>query len=273
MSESTFISNGASTVANREHTTGSGAQSRHGLRLAELTWEEATDAIQHLSVAVLPIGGGTKEHGPHLPCGTDQLVIEELADRVVQAAPVLLLPTLAYAYYPAFIEWPGSVSISASSFTGFVGDIVRSLYRHGIKRFLILDGGVSTHFPLRILANDLHNELGIEMAVTSIRGLGKEVEDQLSEQEGGGHADEMETSRMLAVRPDLVYMDKAVREVKDERPGIRGQDWTLKVAVAGRMTTRTGVNGDPTLATREKGEQLLSAMTRDILAFLESFAG
>ncbi len=80
-----------------------------GKRLAELTWEEARDVMATRPVALLPIGGGAKEHGPHLPCGTDQMVVEELARRVVEAYPVLLLPTLAYAYYPAFVEWPGSV--------------------------------------------------------------------------------------------------------------------------------------------------------------------
>ena len=66
-----------------------------GVRLAELTWEEAAAAVERCPVAVLPVGAGTKEHGPHLPCGTDLLVVEELARRVVEAAPVIVLPALA----------------------------------------------------------------------------------------------------------------------------------------------------------------------------------
>ncbi|HFE39355.1 MAG TPA: creatininase family protein, partial [Gammaproteobacteria bacterium] len=82
----------------------------HGVRLGDLTWEEAAEAVEQYPIVLLPIGGGAKEHGRHLPCGTDQMVVDELAERVLQAFPVLLLPTVAYAYYPAFVDWPGSVS-------------------------------------------------------------------------------------------------------------------------------------------------------------------
>ena len=243
----------------------------HGTRLSELTWEEARDIIQERPVALLPIGGGAKEHGPHLPCGTDQMVVEELARRVMEAHPVLLLPTLAYAYYPAFVDWPGSISVEAQHFIALTGDIIRSLARHGLDRFLILDGGVSTHAPLLILARDLHNELGIQVAVTNILGLGREVEEALAEQEAGGHADEMETSCMLAIRPDLVRTERAVKEILPPPPGAYGPSGVRKIALAGKMTTRSGINGDATLATREKGEALLAAMAQDILTFLEHF--
>ncbi len=244
----------------------------HGVRLSELTWQEAADAVKHYPVAVLPVGAGTKEHGPHLPCGTDLMVVEELARRVVEACPVILMPALPYGYFPAFVDWPGSVSIQPEHFTGVVGDIIRSLARHGTKKFLILDGGVSTFPPLRTLAMQLHLELGVQVALTNILGLGAEVEQEISEQSSGGHADEMETSNMLAIRPDLVKMDRAVKEVSVSIPSARGKGGVQKVYVAGKMTTKHGVNGDPTLAKREKGERLLAAMAQDIVDFLNEFA-
>lgn len=240
-----------------------------GVRLAELTWEEAAEAAKQYPIAVLPIGGGTKEHGPHLPCGTDLMVVEELARRVAEAAPVTLLPALAYAYYPAFVDWPGSISIAARHFTGMVADVVRSLARHGTKKFLLLDGGVSTHPPLQTLSRDLHQELGVYVAVTDIRGLGVKVKKEIAEQKSGGHADEIETSCMLAIRPDLVKMERAVKEFHDVVPGTRGKGGVIKVAIGGKMTTQSGINGDATLATAEKGEKVLAAMAQDIIAFLE----
>ena len=242
-----------------------------GIRLAEITWEEAIEAVSKYPVAMLPIGGGTKEHGPHLPLGTDLMVVEELARRVVEAAPVMLLPALAYAYYPAFVDWPGSVSIEARHFTDMVADIIRSLHRHGTRKFLILDGGVSTHPPLKTLSSDLHEELGIWVAVTNILGLGSEVYAEIEEQERGGHADEMETSCMLALRPDLVHMDRAVKEWRQGIPGAYGKDGVKKIHVGGKMRTKSGINGDATLATREKGEKALAAMAQDIITFVEHF--
>lgn len=243
-----------------------------GIRLAELTWEEAADAVEQYPIAMLPIGGGTKEHGPHLPLGTDMMVVDELAERVLQAYPVMLLPTLPYAYYPAFVDWPGSVSIEANHFKDMVGDIIRSLHRHGTKKFFILDGGVSTHYPLLTLARDLHNELGIYVAVTNILGLGSEVEEEIAEQESGGHADEMETSCMLVIRPDLVKMERAVKEFRRVMPGVMGANGVIKVSIGGKMRTQSGVNGDPTLATVEKGEQVLAAMAQDMVTYLKNFA-
>ncbi len=243
-----------------------------GVRLCELTWEEAAEAVQRYPIAVLPIGAGTKEHGPHLPCGTDLIVVEELARRVVDACPVILMPALPYGYFPAFVDWPGSVSVQPEHFMGIVGDIIRSLARHGTRKFLILDGGVSTFPPMRTLAMELHNELGIEVAVTNILGLGSEVEKQISEQEFGGHADEMETSNMLTIRPDLVKLSRAVKEASATLPSARGTGGVQKVYLAGKMTTAHGVNGDPTLATPEKGERMLAAMAQDIIAFVNDFA-
>ncbi len=242
-----------------------------GIRLSEITWQEVPDAIWQCPVALLPIGGGTKEHGPHLPLGTDLMVVEALAERVVEAAPVLLLPALAYAYYPAFVDWPGSVSIAARHFVAFVADIIRSLHRHGMHRFLILDGGVSTHPPLDALSRDLHEALGVLVAVTNIRGLGYEAHQRMAEQEAGGHADEIETSRMLAIRPDLVKIKRAVKEFAPDTPGTLGPTGIKKVHLGGKLRGVSGVNGDPTLATRQKGEQSLTAMAQDILTFVEGF--
>jgi creatinine amidohydrolase len=242
-----------------------------GLRLGELTYEEAAAAVADYPVAVLPIGGGSKEHGPQLPCGTDQMVTDEMARQVVEACPILLLPTLAYAYYPAFVDWSGSVSIEPDHFTGMVGDIIRSMARHGYRKFLIIDGGVSTHPPLRTLSSQLHLALGVHVAVTNIHGLGSEVGREIAEQPSGGHADELETSCMLALRPDLVKMDRAVTEYSPTIPGMQGADGTVKVVMGGKMITPHGINGDATLATAEKGRKVLYAMALDFIVFLENF--
>ncbi|MAU08271.1 MAG: hypothetical protein CL607_00500 [Anaerolineaceae bacterium] len=242
-----------------------------GVRISDITWPEAIEAFKEYSIAMLPIGGGSKEHGPHLPLGTDQMVVDDLASRVVEEAPIILLPTLPYAYYPAFIDWEGSVSIEAEHFKAIVADIIKSIHRFGIKKFIILDGGVSTHPPLRTLSSDLHNELGIVVAVTDILGLGSEVYAEIEEQEKGGHADEMETSCMLALRPDLVKMELAPNEVRKGVVGAFGKDGVKKLHVGGKMRTKSGINGNATLATVEKGEKALAAKAQDIIYFAQNF--
>jgi creatinine amidohydrolase len=242
-----------------------------GRALAEMTWREASEALKRHPVVVLPVGGGVKEHGNHLPLGTDMMVVNELAGAVLKASDVLLLPTLNYGYFPAFADWPGSVSIEAENFKRFVGDIVRCYARHGARKFLILDGGVSTHYPLTILSYDLHNELGIEIAVTDIRGLGAETVETVCEAKEGGHGDESETSNMLAIRPDLVTMGEAAREISPARYATKGPGGVHKITLKSKMDGQSGINGDPRKASAEKGRKILEAMANDIIAFIASF--
>ena len=243
-----------------------------GKRLSELPWDDVAELLRHNAIVVLPIGGGVKEHGHHLPLGTDMFVVEHLAEAVVQESEVLLLPTLNYAYFPAFVDWPGSVSIEAETFKRFVADIIRSYERHGARKFLILDGGVSTHYPLTILSYDLHNELGVEVAVTDIRGLGAETSRAVCESSKGGHADEGETSCLLHLRPELVKMS-AVREEYSANPYMTtGPSGVHKITLKTRMGGDSGINGEPARANAEKGRQILEAMVRDVLAFVSSFA-
>jgi len=241
--------------------------------MSEITWAEARKALDGNTVVVLPIAGGTKEHGHHLPLGTDMYVIDELARIVTRdsGARVLMLPTLNFAYFPAFVDWPGTVSIGANNFINFVSDIVRSYARHGAKKFLLLDGGVSTQGPLSIVSYDLANELGIRVAVTNIAELGGEAKKRVCEEKGGGHGDESETSCVLAIRPDLVHLDRAVNETIKAVPHTRSETGALLITLKGPMRTASGINGAPKAAAPEKGRAILDAMAGEVLAFIAAF--
>ena len=241
-----------------------------GVKLSEITYEQAKDFVNKNSIIMLPIGGASKEHGPHLPCGTDFYVTEYIAEQIVSNFPLLMLPTLPYAYYPAFIDWPGSVTLDVRIFMDIVKNILQPFIKQGVKKFIILDGGVSTHYPLKILSYDLHNEYGITLAVTNIKGLGVEVEKEICQQKRGGHGDESETSCMLHIKPELVHMEKAVEEYSQFVPGAV-QNGVLKVSIRGKMTTPNGINGNSKLATAEKGKKILQAMVDDVLEFLRNF--
>ena len=80
-----------------------------GYFIKELTYEQLRPLITERSVVVLPIGGGAKEHGNHLPMGTDYFVTDWVANAVTARENVLTLPTLPYAYFPAFVHWEGFI--------------------------------------------------------------------------------------------------------------------------------------------------------------------
>lgn len=243
-----------------------------GLRLWDLTCSEAKEAFQTYSIAMLPIGGGAKEHGDHLPYGTDLMIVDELANRIVEESPVLLFPTVSYGYFPAFVDWPGSVSISAIHFMHYVSDIIRSIHRFGISKFLILDGGITTHDPLKIVASDLHNELGIRIAITKIDNIGREKMEEVCQQKHGGHACEAETSQLLAIHKDKVKMDRAVQNYRTSIPKTVGEKGIKKITIRGKFTDPSGIHGDATLATVKKGEEILRAKVDDVIEFIHHFS-
>lgn len=248
-----------------------GCISLKGQRLSYLTCSEAKKAFKTYSIAMLPVGGGAKEHGDHLPYGTDLMIVDELANRIIEQCPVLLLPTVPYGYFPAFVDWPGSVSISATHFMNYISDIIKSIHKFGITKFLVLDGGITTHDPLKIIASDLHNELGVSIAITNIDTIGRERTEEVCQQKQGGHACEAETSQLLAINKNLVKMDRAVKNYRSPFPNTVGEKGLKKITLRGKFLDPSGINGDATLATVEKGEEILKAKADDVIAFINHF--
>ncbi len=230
------------------------------LMLENLTWVEAEKALKGYDVALIALGARTKEHGPHLPLKTDYALAEYLMKRAADEVPVIVLPTLQYGYYPAFLEYPGSISIGAGTFKNVVMDICKSMRGYGMKKFYVLNTGVSTIAPLAEAEKELA-ALGITMRSFNILEADAKLPAGLLKQDGGTHADEGETSMMLYIAPEMVDMSKAVRDF-DARPGRHGL--TRDPNGAGSFST-TGIFGDPTLATREKGCVIVEATVREIV--------
>lgn len=232
------------------------------LYLENLTWPEAEQAIDRLPTVLLPLGARTKEHGPHLPLNNDWLIAEYLARRVAEQCPVLVLPTLAYGFYPAFLEYPGSVSVRAEAFRDTVIDICQSLAQQGAKRFYVLNTGISTLGPLNAARSALNSD-GIRMEFTDIRVAYAALRRSVETQPAGTHADEIETSMMLYLAPEVVRMDRAARDIHPERgPGGLTRDPNAPSGIY----SPTGAYGDPTLATAEKGQILVEGMVQFLVA-------
>jgi creatinine amidohydrolase len=227
--------------------------------LENLTWEEAERVLTSDSVIVIPLGAESKEHGRHLQLNNDFLMAEYFKRRVLDAVPqnVIVAPTINYSYYPAFLEYPGSTSLSADTARAMFTDIIHSLAHYGPRRFYILNTGISTLRPLAQAAADLAKD-GILLRYTD---LTKEdpVETKLR-QSGGTHADEIETSMMLYIAPQSVQMKKAARDLNPNQPGGLTRD------PKGKGTySPTGAWGDPTMATREKGQAVVESLVATIL--------
>jgi creatinine amidohydrolase len=219
------------------------------------------------AIAVLPVGAACKAHGPHLPMNSDFLQAEWLAAALVQRADVLVWPTVSYGYYPAFTDYPGSVSLTRETFQCMVQEILGEIRRAGARAVLILNTGISTIEPLKAAAGDMTEAMRIELANVYAGPRCRRVTEAIEEQPRGGHADELETSILLAIGREHVALDKA-------------ETWTPPaMAISGPFSrsdpdnprfSPSGVWGDPTLASEDKGRRLLAAMVDDLCAAVEA---
>jgi creatinine amidohydrolase len=227
--------------------------------LEDMTWPEAERALTADAIVVIPIGAAAKEHGPHLRLANDWTMAEFLRRRLAERASVVVAPTVGLSFYPAFVEYPGSISLRLETARDVLIDVVRSLARHGPRRFYALNTGISTLRALRPAAEALAAD-GILLHYTDLSKALAPTEKQVAQQEGGTHADELETSMMLYIAPDTVDMSRAV---KDYHPG--SGPLTRNPDGPG-VYSPTGSWGDPTLATRAKGERLVNALIDALVA-------
>ncbi len=234
-----------------------------GVLLEDLSWVEAERILKPETVIVVPLGAESKEHGPHLKLKNDFLIAEYLKNRVRERADVVIAPTVNYHFYPAFVEYPGSTSLRLETARDLIVDICRGLSRFGPRRFYVLNTGVSTVSALAPAAEALAAD-GILLRYTDLLECMEPIEKEVCKQDGGTHADEAETSMMLYMAPASVEMGKAV---KDYHPG-EGR-LTRDPKKEGMTYSASGVFGDATLATREKGRRITEALVAVILREIE----
>lgn len=223
-------------------------------------WTEAQRLLKDTTIVVIPLGAQAKEHGPHLQLKNDFLIAEYLKDRVGRTQHVVIYPTINYHYYPAFLEYPGSTSLQLETASNMLVDICRVISGHGPRKFYILNTGVSTLVPLRIAQQTLAYQ-GIRMTFTDILNVAGEAEKKIKQQAAGTHADEIETSMMLYIAPQTVDMSKAARDI----PAVDGPGpLTLDPNNRNGRYSPTGIYGDATLASKEKGKIVIEAMVEGI---------
>jgi creatinine amidohydrolase len=237
-----------------------------GSWLGELNWLEARQRIRAGAVAVLPVGAGAKEHGPHLPLESDLLQCRWISERLLERRNVLVWPPLSYGHYPAFSSYAGSASLRLETFVNLAGDIVDSILQGGSRQLVLLNSGISTIEPLERIARP-HDVVSLIHIYSG--PCYESATERMRQQRHGTHADELETSLMLAIATDAVRMDLA-------------PDWDAPAFEPGPLSpddpdhpnySPTGVYGNPALATFDKGLELAQAMLDDVIAAFDRCTG
>lgn len=247
-----------------------------GAFLGDLSWPEAEARFKSAPLVVLPFGAGAKEHGPHLPMNADAKVMEYLCQEAVKSLPIIVAPPILHGWFPAFREFPGTEVANNHVFQQYVHEVAMSLVRNGAQRIVFLNTGVAhaTGLPLSIVAREIRAQTGTPTLVISWDNLETPAINSLKEQKIGGHADEIETSINLFLQPQLVHMEKGVvdygtsgrKNYPGYEPGLFSRNPNDP------EFSKTGLFGDPTKATVEKGKKALEILTQQFLKALQGFS-
>lgn len=229
-------------------------------------------------IAVLPLGAH-EGHGPHLPLGTDWLIADAIVDRLIEKLPgelpVTFLPTEQIGYSPEHLDVPGTRSLSYGEAVERWLGIATDLSRQGVRKLVMLNAHGGNSPLMTIVATEARLRLGMLAVATSWTRFGQ-PESWIAPEEKAIdiHGGDIETSVMLATRPDLVDMTKAAafpsrqadfaRRFKHLRAyGPHAFGWKMS------DLNSQGVSGNAAAATAERGEQLLAHATSGLVELLE----
>lgn len=222
------------------------------------SWPQIEAAIADGLYAVLPVGA-LEQHGAHLPLTTDTVLAGGVARGLAEGIGALLLPPIAYGDAWTAEGWAGTLSLSPETLRATVTDIGRGLQRMGVKGLITLNGHFGNREPIALAARTL-SELSFpvfHLDYPQLEVFAAEICESAPAGPGFYHADEVETSMMLALAPNTVAMDKAAPEYP-EFPETFGLE-PMKLSVF----NRSGVFGDPRPATAAKGERLIASIVAE----------
>jgi creatinine amidohydrolase len=235
------------------------------LRWHQLTWEEigalpgsGVDAV------VLPVGA-TEQHGPHLGCGVDAEIALQLCHAAAERCGVPVLPALPYGCSIGHSQrWPGTLALAPKTLIDVVKQIGDWVYISGFRRLFMVNSHVTNLAPLRCALEMLraeHDDLMVALINTGT--LSKRVRARHCADADDWHANEAESSLMLALAPDMVRPERLAEADDPDRT-----DGCVFAHPVNR-TSRNGVTGKPSMASAEQGKQLFAWMVEDLCELLQ----
>lgn len=240
---------------------------------ATLSWPEIKNRLKLVDTAILPCGA-IEQHGPHLPLDVDYFDADYLANKVAENCRdprPFVLPPIPYGVSYHHSDFKGTLAVTNNALSALVYDIGMSLAHNGIKKIVILNGHGDNVPTLTYAAQMINRDARIFVCVESGETSDVDLYD-LIETPNDIHAGEIETSTTLAIRPELVKMDKAVDDTLDldneylDYTSERGVSWYVHT----NRLTSSGVMGNATLATTAKGEKIWEIMIRKMVEFVET---
>jgi len=236
-----------------------------------MTPQEITDALKEVDTVLVPLGS-VEQHGPHLPVGTDTLIPITVAKCVAERAKVLVAPPVYYGNSLSMADMRGVFTVTPDTLASLLFDLCKSFSKQGFKKIVFLNGHGGNKQVLSFIGEKARMETGALIVRIDWWNIAAEEIPKICEREVV-HADEGETSMMLACRPALVDMKKAAKD--DTRDKIvkvltSGKPKNLpQVYIPFQKWSKTGLMRDATKASKIKGEKILDTVVNNIVNFLQ----
>jgi creatinine amidohydrolase len=232
---------------------------------SHLTWPELPERLKAVAqAAILPVGA-TEQHGPHMGCGMDTEIADKLCRAVAQRTGVPMLPPLPYGCSLGHSRrWPGTIAVQPITLIELVKQIGDGAYHSGVRRLFIVNTHVTNAAPLRCALEMLraeHDDLMV--AVINSPDISERVRQFHFADAADWHANDAETSLMLAVSPEMVRPDLLTQADDPDRTA--GQVFAHPV----NRTSLNGVTGTPSLSTAAKGHEAFGWMVDDLSALIQ----
>jgi creatinine amidohydrolase len=233
--------------------------------LGEVPWSEVEKRLKADRTVIVPIGA-TESYGRHLPLGTDFLVVAEIAKRLGEMTDTLVLPVLPFGDSSDMMGFSGTISLKPETVLFVLNDVCASLMKHGFTKIIFLNGHLGNVWPITAAVEESKRE-GVRFAQVDWWRLVEALCAAMIEH--GGHAGQVGTSVVKALRPDLVQENEIVAEKARE---VELAAYPLiETYPEYHELTRSGVLGDPRLASEEMGRKVLDLCIEYLRRFVEDF--
>jgi creatinine amidohydrolase len=234
-----------------------------------LTWTDIQAMPHRENVVIIQPVGAIEQHGPHLPIIVDSAigmgVLGKALEKLEAEIPAYSLPCLYYGKSNEHWHFPGTITLKATTLLSLLMEIADSLYRSGFRKLVLMNSHGGQPQIMEIAARDIHQQyedlLVFPLFTWRVPHLAAELLTE-KELEYGIHAGDAETSLLLSLLPEQVQMEKAVKEYPQGLPedSLLSMEGNLPFAWLTKELTQSGVLGDATTATKEKGERLLESL-------------
>ncbi|MDZ7957838.1 MAG: creatininase family protein [Aulosira sp. DedQUE10] len=235
-----------------------------------LSWTDVEAMSDKENVVIIQPVGAIEQHGPHLPLIVDAAigmgVLGKALAKLDSSIPAYALPSLDYGKSNEHWHFPGTITLSTETLTAIIMEVGDSIYRAGFRKLVLMNSHGGQPQVMQMAARDLHvkyDDFSVFPLFTwRVPHITKEL---LTPKEAalGMHAGDAETSLMLALLPEQVKLDKAVAEYPPVQPENSLLSWEGKLPVAWvtKDISKSGVIGDATTATQEKGDRILESVS------------